>query len=199
MDDNKRIGEIIEKDIIIAFKGGDKAAFEKIFKQYHKRLYLFCFSLIKNKAEAENLTQDVFLKLWLKRETIDCDKSFSGFLFTMTRNLALNYIRSAIQRQILIGKLLKNDLTLYNPIEEELFFNETKHKLDVLIGQLPPKRKKIFLLSRARGFSHLEIAQQMGISLHTVESQISKALKFIRDELKKTLHLFLLLFLLYFS
>lgn len=198
MDDNKRKGEVIEKDVIIAFKGGDKAAFEKIFRLYHKRLYSFCFSFIKNKAEAENLTQDVFLKLWLKRKTLDCDKSLDGFLFTMIRNLALNHIRSTIKRQILIGRLLKNNIILYNPIEEELSFNETKHKLDVLIGQLPPKRKKIFLLSREDGFSHLEIAQQMGISIHTVESQITKALKFIRNELKNTLLLFLLFLLFFF-
>ncbi|HDO06342.1 MAG TPA: sigma-70 family RNA polymerase sigma factor, partial [Bacteroidetes bacterium] len=91
-----------EKKLVKALKNGDKVAFEKIFRMYHKQLYYFCYSFLNQKEDAENITQDVFVKLWIKRATLDCEKSFSAFLFTMTKNRALNHIRTTIHQQIFV-------------------------------------------------------------------------------------------------
>ncbi|GMT46415.1 MAG: DNA-directed RNA polymerase sigma-70 factor [bacterium] len=182
-----------EKTLVKALKNGDKVAFEKIFQIYHKQLYLFCYSFLNQKEDAENLTQDVFVKLWVKRAAIDCEKSFSGFLFTMTKNLALNYIRKTIYQQIYVNQMLNNSLEDRCQTDKQISYNEIKSRLNDLINQLPLKRKEIFLLSREHGLSQKEIAEQMGVSIHTVESQISKALKFIRKGLKGFTLLFFLL------
>jgi len=185
-----------EKTLVKALKNGDKVAFEKIFHIYHKQLYFFCYSFLHQKEDAENITQDVFVKLWTKRASLDCEKSFSGFLFTMTKNLALNYIRKTIHQQIFVNQLLNNGLEDYCQTDKQVSLNEVKRTLNNLISQLPPKRKKIFLLSREEGLLHKEISERLGVSVHTVESQVSKALKFIRNGLKDFAPVFILL--LYF-
>jgi len=173
-----------EKTLVKALKNGDKVAFEKIFLTYHKQLYFFCYSFLNQKEDAENITQDVFVKLWMKRATLDCEKSFSGFLFTMTKNMALNHIRTTIHRQLFVNQLLDDGLEDCRQTDKQVSFNEVKRNLNNLITQLPTKRKKIFQLSREEGLSHKEISKRLGVSVHTVESQISKALKFIRKGLK---------------
>ena len=183
-----------EKKLVKALKNGDKVAFEKIFHMYHKQLYYFCYSFLNQKEDAENITQDVFVKLWIKRATLDCDKSFSAFLFTMTKNRALNHIRTTIHQQIFVNQLLDNSFEDYCQTDRQVSFNEVKRNLNELITQLPPKRKEIFLLSREKGLSHKEISKHLGVSVHTVESQMSKALKFIRNGLKDFAQTFLLLF-----
>ncbi len=186
-----------EKTLVKALKNGDRVAFEKIFHIYYKQLYFFCYSFLNQKEDAENITQDVFVKLWVNRAALDCEKSFSGFLFTMTKNLALNYIRKTIHQQIFVNQLLNNGLEDYYQTDKQVSLNEVKRTLNNLISQLPPKRKEIFLLSREKGLSHKEISKCLGVSVHTVESQISKALKFIRNGLKGfTLALFLFIFLM---
>lgn len=181
-----------EKTLVKALKNGDKVAFEKIFRMYHKQLYFFCYSFLNQKEDAENLTQDVFVKLWVNRASLDCEKSFSGFLFTMTKNLALNHIRKTIHQQIFVNQLLSNKPEDCCQTEKQVSFNEAKNILNNLIHRLPTKRKEIFLLSREKGLSHKEISKRLGVSVHTVESQISKALKFIRNGLKGFAHTFLL-------
>ncbi len=182
-----------EKILVKALKNGDKGAFEKIFRIYHKQLYFFCYSFLNQKEDAENITQDVFVKLWLKRATIDTEKSFSGFLFTMTKNLALNYIRKTIHQQIFVNQLLNNGLKECCQTDKQISYNEVRRRLNDLINRLPPKRKEIFLLSREEGLSHLEISKRLNISVHTVESQMTKALKFIRKSLNSLIPVFVLL------
>ncbi len=182
-----------EKTLVKALKNGDKVAFEEIFRIYHKQLYFFCYSFLHQKEDAENITQDVFVKLWLKRATIDTEKSFSGFLFTMTRHLALNHIRATIHRQILMQEALYDNPAVYNQAEAKVSYNKIKQALNQLINQLPPKRKEIFLLSREEGLSHLEISKHLNISVHTVESQMTKALKFIRKSLGNLIAMLLVL------
>ncbi len=173
-----------EKNLVKALKNGDKIAFEKIFRIYQEQLYFFCYSFLNQKEDAENITQDVFVKLWIKRASLDCEKSFSGFLFTMTKNLALNHIRTTIHRQLFVNQLLDDGLEDCRQTDKQVSFNEVKRSLNNLISQLPTKRKKIFQLSREEGLSHKEISKHLGVSVHTVESQVSKALKFIRKGLK---------------
>ncbi len=182
-----------EKTLVKALKNGDKVAFEKIFHMYHKQLYFFCYSFLNQKEDAENLTQDVFVKLWVNRASLDCEKSFSGFLFTMTKNLALNHIRKTIHQQIFVNQLLNDNLEDCYQTDKQVSLNEVKNSLNKLLNRLPAKRKEIFILSREKGLSHKEISKRLGVSIHTVESQMSKALKFIRNGLKDFAQTFILL------
>jgi RNA polymerase sigma-70 factor (ECF subfamily) len=183
-----------EITLVGALKKGDRTAFEEIFRLYNKKVYSFCYSILHQNEEAENITQDIFVKLWTIKETIDTQKSFSGFLFTIARNMAFYHIRSEIHRQIILREVIKQKKPHPNPTESKVLFNELEQSFAEVIDQLPPKRREIFLLSREEGLSYAEISQRLNISVHTVESQMSKALKFIRESLGKYLFLLFLFF-----
>jgi len=172
-----------EKTLVSALKKGDRTAFEEIFRIYNEKVYAFCYSVLRQSEEAENITQDTFIKLWMVRETIDMEKSFSGFLFTIARNMVFYHSRSEINRQLILHDVIKQKSQDPNPTESRVLFNELEHSLAKIINKLPSKRKEIFLLSREKGLSHAEISKRLNISVYTVDSQMSKALKFIRKSL----------------
>jgi RNA polymerase sigma-70 factor (ECF subfamily) len=173
-----------EKNLVKALKKGDRKAFKELFLNYYNQVYAFCYSFLHQKEDAENITQDVFVQLWAKRESLDPSKSLSGFLFTIAHNKTLNHIRSEINRQMMVKEIVRKKKEESNPTETKVSFNELKQLIEKGIRQLPPKRREIFLLSRNEGLSHIEISKQLNISVHTVESQMTKALRFMRESLK---------------
>jgi len=185
-----------EEEFISALKRGDRKSFEHLFNIYRKRLYYFCYSLLNNKEVAEGITQIVFIKIWVNKESIDETKSFSGFLYTIAKNQVLNHIRKSVHQQKFINYLIVNPKEL-NQTEEDVSYNELKLAFDNRVELLPTKRKQIYLLSKVQGLSRLEIARQLNLSINTVDSQLSKAIKFIRSGLKNFLPLFL--FMLFHS
>jgi len=183
LNDRDLNNDFSEKELIVALKHWNRAAFEDIFTRYHKRLYFFCYSFLKNKEDAENITQDVFVKIWINKSQIDEERSFSGLLFIMAKNLIINHIRKSVNRQKFIDYIINHQQGKANQTESDVSYHEINEILKDLIRRLPPKRREIFILSRQKGLSHIEIATKLGISIHTVESQLTKALKFIRKGL----------------
>lgn len=169
-----------------ALRNGSSQAFEKIYYRYSGKLYNFIMTLSHgDKYLAEEIVQDAFVKLWEVRDQIHPEKSVLFYLSTIAKNMLMNkYQRQTIE--FLYQKLLlETQIDHDNSIEEELdrkwlekFFNE-------LIEQLPPSRKKIFVLSKKEGFSNKQIAEILNISVSTVETQLSLAMKFIRKEFQK--------------
>lgn len=183
---------LTEKESIIGLKRGDRNAFEQLFKLYHKRLYFFCFSLCNNKEVAEGITQETFIKIWNSRESIDESKSFSGFIYTIAKNQVLNHIRKSINGQIFLKRLQGKSDTL-NQTEIDFSFNELKNAHDALVKKMPVKRREIYQLNKEQGFSRKEIADKLQLSVNTVDSQLAKALKFIRSGLKEYLPVIILI------
>jgi len=171
---------------LMALRNGSSQAFEKIYYRYSGKLYNFIMTLSHgDKYLAEEIVQDAFVKLWEVRDQIHPEKSVLFYLSTIAKNMLMNkYQRQTIE--FLYQKLLlETQIDHDNSIEEELdrkwlekFFNE-------LIEQLPPSRKKIFVLSKKEGFSNKQIAEILNISVSTVETQLSLAMKFIRKEFQK--------------
>ncbi len=139
---------------------------------------------LKNKQEAEDIVQEVFLKIWKSRKELLTGTSFESFLFTITRNAILNTIRKEKYQQVYLDyvKLHPGKNVL---LDEELDFNELERAYKRSIETLPPKRKEIFLLSRSKNLTNAEIAERMGISVKTVENQMTSALADIRHNLLK--------------
>ena len=181
-------GENMEENEILlikAFKRGDHRAFERLFERHHKKLYVFLYRLLNSKEDAEEILQDTFIKIWDKREEFKEGYPFEFFLYTIAKNAFLSLNRKRVNRKIVEDYLHVFAEVTSNQTEEYVIFKETKTIIDTIIDHLPPKRKEIFLLRRIEGFSRQEIAEKLGISIITVDSQLLKANKFLKAEIKK--------------
>lgn len=180
--------------LIKAFKEGNQQAFEKLFEQYHKKLYAFLFRLLNAKEDAEEIVQETFIKIWEKREDFIEGYPFQSFLFKIAKNAFLNLNRKKVNRKVFEDHLdFLNEISSGNT-DDYIIFKETTEIINTVIGGLPPKRKKIFLLRRIEGFSRQEIANKLEISVITVDSQLLKANRYLKEELKKYSLLMIILF-----
>ena len=173
---------IVEKDLLARLKNADEEAFTQIFEMYVKKVYQFVLSYNKEKTEAEDITQNVFIKIWEKKLLINIDKSFEGFIFTIAYRLVIDYFRknsSHFHRTTIIGLAEESIASRVN--SDDLL---KRHNLESLyekaLQSLTAKRKEIFLLSRHNGLSNKQIAEQLGISIKTVENQMTAALSSLK-------------------
>ncbi len=174
------INDYTEKDLVILLRNDSQHSFKKLFDLYSLKLYSFARSYLKSEVEAEEIVQEVFLKLWEKRRQLDTGKSFHSYLFT----IAFNAIRKRFNQKMRDDKF-KHDLFAWiscdDPsVEARQDYERLLNKLEALIGQLPEKRKEIFLKRKKEGRSIPEIANEMGISPKTVKNQITEAMNFLK-------------------
>ena len=165
-------------------KNSSDVAFRSLFDLYYQDIYKFSFSLLKSKEFAEENVQDVFLKVWLHRENLNLEKSFKAYLFTIARNGAFNFLNKAANDASLKDEVFYTSQKSYDEGDYSIREEDCKKLRKQAIKQLPPKRKKIFKMSRKHGKTYEEISQELGISVSTVKNQMSKALETLRIYLK---------------
>jgi RNA polymerase sigma-70 factor (ECF subfamily) len=170
-----------EKELLLLLLNGSEQAFEKIYKLYSTRLYGNLLKLVKSEAEAQEILQDVFLKIWDNRQRIDIDKSFRSYLFKIAENKVYDFFRKAARdkkREAQLISLATNDYIA----AEELFMAEEKSAiLQRAIDSLPPQRQQVFRLCKLEGKSYKQVSELLGISVSTISDHIVKATKSIRD------------------
>lgn len=173
----------IDKELIRKLKKGDIDAFNRIFYAYSSKLYHFAYGYLKSKEDAEEMVQDIFSKIWDKREDIKEEYEFRSYLFS----IAFNYIKKHFRSKALINKYVEFTTT-NNPeseqIQEDVNYASLKLRVDQLVDQMPEKRKAVFFKSRVEGKNSKEIAAEMNISSSTVENHLNQALRFLRLHLK---------------
>lgn len=173
---------------ISALKKGEKKAYEEIYSDYFGVLYHLCIQYLHHEKIAEEIVQDTFLKLWEIRDTINEQINIRSFLYTITKNNCLNYLRN----QKVSMKHMENIKYLemqfnYEALERlgnYVQFEDLKNKIEEAIKHLPEEVIETFKLSRFEELSYKEISVTQKISIKTVEARISKALKILRAELK---------------
>lgn len=184
--------------VLLNLANDDKKALEELFNHYYPRLYQFSKSFLKLEDGIDDILQEVFLKIWKNRSNISSSETFSPFIFTITRNMLLNELRSRMSKQNVKNEILKlsvqNDYSSF----EKLEYGELKETVDRIVNNLPEKQREVFLLSRYEGLSHKEIAERLNISTKTVEYHISQSISAIKGKLSKIgmisiLYLFLFL------
>ena len=176
--------DLNKRNLLQSLKNGDEAAFEEIFYLYQKKLYCFIFTITKSKYVTEEILQEVFIKLWSIRETINISMSFDSFIYTITRNLTYNYIREIGNRNSLKQELWKNVCYFHEQTENDIFYKEYKNIVDGIVDKLPIQKKSIFILSKEEGKSNQEIADLLGIAPKTVKNHLWKTLQIIRLQLQ---------------
>ena len=175
---------ISEKDLIVRLKEGDQTAFKLLFHFYYPGLVIYASQFTADRAEAEEIVQDFFVRFWQKHQHVLTSDSLKNYFFSSIRNSSLNYLKhkkieANYLKEIydLSNEHLAYDTNLY--IESEL-----QEKIKNSIDLLPEKCREIFVMSRMRGLKNEEIAVELNLSKRTVETQISNALKVLRVELK---------------
>lgn len=161
-------------------KRGDSNAFQTLFHLHYKPLCYYTLQFTKNMPEAEDIVQEVFVKLWTRRDTIEIKTSLKAYLYRSSHNAYIDQFRKQKLKEELLDTLKKEALS--NPLEEDnSVLNEKNDKIKTLIDALPPRCKKILLLNKYDGYKHREIAEKLGISIKTVEKQLGTAFKKIRE------------------
>lgn len=167
----------VDKKVVELLRVGDIEAFEKVFFTFADRLYYFAFRYLRNQHDAEEIVQDVFVKLWENRAKLNEQLSFSGYIFTIARNTIFNQNRKKVNEQAYqeyVKVFLDNSTS---KTEDDLIYSDIKAIVDKVVEDLPPQRKLIYKMSREKGLSYREIAQELGLSERTIEAHIRLALK----------------------
>lgn len=165
-------------------RNDDRVAFYNLYERYSKRLYCFVLKYVKLDADAEEIVQEVFIKIWEKRKTIDVYSSFESFLFTVAYNATISLLRKRVTENKYLAHLQSiQEANQTTDSTDELYFNELNEKLQSLLNELTPRQKEIFLLSREEGLTHEKIAAKLNISVNTVKKHMSNTISFLKPHL----------------
>ena len=194
MNNNKSNTELVK-----LLRKGDMSAFDAIYERYCKRLYGFVFRYIKQEVDAEEIVQEVFIKIWESRKTIDSYSSFESFIFTIAYNSTISLLRKRVTEKKYLEQIkYRQQINNSEDIINEIHYKEMNERVKSLLNQLTPRQKEIFILSREEGLSHEEIAKKLNISSNTVKNHLVSALAYIKSHIDSSLiinllfiHLFL--------
>jgi RNA polymerase sigma-70 factor (ECF subfamily) len=184
----------LQNRLIEGLTAGDKSVFDEIFRMYYAPLCQYCMRYVSDMQVTEEIVQDLFFKLWLKRDNLIIHSSLQSYLYQAVKNHSLNYIyqlKIQEKHRKYVGFNVKDSHDPFDKLEEvdlEILIREA-------ILKLPEKRRVVFELSRHEGLKYAQIAEKLDISVKTVEAQMSKALEHLRIVLKEYLPIYMILIL----
>lgn len=166
-------------------KTGSRVAFKIIYDCFSHKVYSIAVKFGLNREDANEVVQDVFIRLWNHRHTLNEHLSIKAYLFTITKNTLINRQKKAAYDIAYKKYLEKQDLNVFSDMENEILYSDFEQLAETFIDKLPAQQKEIFLLSKKENLPHKAIADKLNLSLRTVENQIYRATKKIKEELKK--------------
>lgn len=167
--------------LVKALKEGNQLAFSIVYKTYVAQTFSLAFKYLLNKELAEDAVQNLFLKLWLKKEEIDETKPINRYLFTMLKNDLLNMLRDSKKNIYLLEDCLSMVLELEDNSQNENLKQEQMNIIQQALEQLSPQRRKVFEMKVSGKYSNQEIADKLNLSINTIKFQYSQSLKQIRS------------------
>lgn len=182
-----------EKELLLLLKTGDEAAFEKIYNLYSSRLFGNIYKMVKSRSTAQEILQEVFIKIWNNRAGIDPERSFRSYLFKIAENNVYDFFRNAARDKKMQAQLMTVATQHYEHIEELLLRKENTAMLERAIDSLSPQRQQVFRLCKLEGKSYDEVSRQLGISLSTISDHIVKANKAVREYLFENMDITIML------
>jgi RNA polymerase sigma-70 factor (family 1) len=176
-----RLDTLSEAELLSMLKRGNEQAFDHFYKRYSLPIYRKLLKMIRVDVLAEELMQDVFVRLWDKRHLIEPGQPFKSYLYIIAQNLVYDFYRKVAREERLQSEIKAFSTELYLHTEEKLFLKETREILDKAINQLPSQQKLVFTLCKMEGKSYEEVSGILGISTSTINGHIVKATKNIKE------------------
>jgi RNA polymerase sigma-70 factor (ECF subfamily) len=171
-----------DKICVSNLKKGDVQSFDDIFKKYNKKVYSFAYSYLKNREEAQDVVQEVFMNLWRSREQINEYYVFSKYLFKITFNSTCKRFRKLASDKKQLDEVVRTSILEDNSTNIEIEYNNLLETTNEFINKMPARQKKIFLLKVNDQLSTDQIAKQLNISKKTVENYLSQ----VKTSIKKS-------------
>lgn len=170
--------------LVDKLKQDDTNAFDELYNRYHARIYRLAQQFLPCHEDAEEILQLVFIALWENRSKIDEKQSFESYIFTIARYNIYKALRKAVYRQGYMEYLKHNHDDFSFITEDVVLFNELETVVHGLVEKLPPKRREIIRLHREEGLSYNEIAERLSITNSTINTQLTKAVDYIRQHIR---------------
>ncbi len=175
---------LVEKALILRLIGGDQSAFSNIFSAYHKDLVLFAMRYTKDLNNAEEIVQDIFVRLWEDRESVNVNISIKSYLLKSIQNKFIDWYRHNKIKKAHYDFVLADTLKYESDTDGYLLYNELQEQIDSTLSELPEEVSSAFRMNRYKGLKYSEIADLLGVSVRTVEVRIGRALHLLRNHLK---------------
>jgi len=172
-----------DQQLITLISSGDEEAFTILYNRYKDKLFNFALDLTNSPDKALDLVQDVFTKIWGQKHLLNNREIFGNYLFAMIRNFSIDQLRRSSKERLIIEKISIISNEEKSTPETVIFFKDLRNKLDEAIKRLPPRQREVFVMHRDKGLRYEEIAQNLNLSVSTVENHFGRALGNIRQYL----------------
>lgn len=173
-----------EKDILLKISEGDQRAFTMLFDFYYRHIGHYVFVITESEEETEEIIQDVFIKVWEKRETLQRIDNMKAYLFVLSKNRTLNYLRDKAKARMIEKKWCDENPESSYLIDSYSDQEEYHQIIQEAVSDLPPQQQRVYQLSRQENLKYDEIATQMGLSKTTVKKHMQLALGFLKKNVK---------------
>jgi RNA polymerase sigma-70 factor (family 1) len=174
-----------DSDLFKQISHGDEIAFRRVFDLYKNKLYFFVLHIVGQEAASEEIVQDIFLRLWISRQTLGGVSNPDSYIFVIARNRSLDYIQQAAKERRMKNVVTRTIAFGENTTEEDINLNESKRLIEAAISKLPQQQARVFRLSKEQGLKRIEIAEALHISENTVKNHLGEAIRFIKKYLQE--------------
>lgn len=186
-----------ERDLLSSIAEGNQQAFCSLFELFKQKVYSYSYHFTRSSFTAEEITQEVFMKIWSSRESMATIENIDAWLSTVTRNLCFNYLKKIALERKLSQAIAQKEATAEENVDQYMAYKDQLSLLDEALDQLSPQQKLIFRLNREQGLKNEEIARQLNLSPNTVKTHMVSALRKIRHFMEThPAHIITLLFFL---
>lgn len=169
--------------LLLQASEGDEEAFASLFHTYRDKLYAFTYSISRSREIAEDVVQDVFLKIWQQRERLNAIDNFNAFLYRMSYNHTINLLKRLYKETlVLVEASERNNPSPLLP-DEQMTYRILEQSIAQIVSKLPPQQKAVYQLSREQYMKQEDIGRQLQISISTVQNHMTQALRTIREKL----------------
>lgn len=188
--------ELNENELIQKISQDDSIAFEALYNHYRMDIYRFIYKFIKSPELSDDLCQEIFIRIWESRNNLVVIKSFKPYLYTITKNHTLNFLKRASVDSKAMGVIYSTFSEKRNEMEDNLITNEYLNHLRNILNTLPPQSREVFKLCRQQGHSYDEVAQMLGISRSCVKKHMVRSMRTLKLSVVKEFGISLSLFLI---
>ncbi|HEY0670488.1 MAG TPA: RNA polymerase sigma-70 factor [Sphingobacteriaceae bacterium] len=190
---------LVNEDILLKkVSENDLKAFSDLFNCYSSAVYQFIYKFVKSPELSDDLSQEVFIKIWENRKNLAEVKAFRSYVFTLAKNHTLNFLKRASREDAAKSEILRNYTYDSNPVEDALLNREYFKYLEGLLLMLTPQSREVFKLCRQQNMSYDEVAGLLGISRNAVKKHMVRSMKTFRDTLENDLGISFTVFVIIF-